>query len=128
MIKLNKSMGINAIKADLLIKLKFSFLISNSKEPSSTININPMVPIIGRTDSKFGTLILKTWVILFTVHPNNNNNITEGIFVLDEVMSKIYANNNSAQIVINMEAFMFFYLGRNNIFQKYEIFIKTIGS
>ena len=50
----NRSMGINAPQMDLLISPTFDACNFNSREPSSTIKIKPIVPRIGNTGCRFG--------------------------------------------------------------------------
>src|SRR5690554_134845 len=95
---------------DFSIKGNFDLLSSNSKEPSNTMTINPIVPRIGNNPLRLGTLILKISVICCKPHPKISNKITEGILVLDVVKSKIYAIIISTQkAIINvfvMELFL----------------------
>ena len=80
--------GMKATKDDFLTKGNLDRVSSSSNEPSKTININPIVPKIGRTDVKFGISILKKLEICFTPQPKNNSKITEGILVRAELTSK----------------------------------------
>ena len=81
--------GIKAIKADFFTKGSLDRVSSNSNEPSKTIKINPIVPKIGSTEVKFGISIPKKKEICLTPQPKDNSKITEGILVLEELMSKI---------------------------------------
>ena len=86
--KLIISKGINATNEDLKIKGSFNLLISNSNEPSKTMRISPIVPKIGKIGFKFGTEIFRLSVMSFAPNPKSKSNITDGIFVLEAVMSK----------------------------------------
>ena len=81
--------GKNAIIDDFLTKGNLDFVSSNSKDPSKTIRISPMVPKIGKTEVKLGMSILKKVATCLTPQPKNNNKITEGILVRAELTSKI---------------------------------------
>jgi len=87
--KLMIMMGINATRDDFLTNGSFERVSSSSNEPSKTIKISPIVPKIGRTDVKFGISIAKKAENCFTPHPKKSNKITEGILVLEELMSNI---------------------------------------
>ena len=80
--------GINATKDDFPTKGNLDFVSSNSNEPSRTININPIVPKIGKTEVKFGISIAKKVETCLTPHPNDKSKITDGIFVRAELTSK----------------------------------------
>lgn len=92
--------GKSAPKNDFNIKPVFDLFSSSSSEPSNTINIKPMVPNIGRIEVRSGKLILSKEVICFTTHPSNKSKITEGIFVLSEVISNRYAISRRIQKVM----------------------------
>jgi hypothetical protein len=62
-------------------------LISNSNEPSKTMRIKPIVPKIGSIGFKFGTAMFRFSVRSFAPNPKSSSNITDGIFVLEAVMS-----------------------------------------
>ena len=49
----------NAINEDFFTKGNFERVSSNSKDPSKTIKISPIVPKIGRTEVKLGISIPK---------------------------------------------------------------------
>lgn len=95
-------MGKRAINDDLKIVLSLEVFISNSKDPSKTINISPTVPNTGSISDKFGILRSKKLLSWRTAIPNKSNRITEGILVFEEVMSNKYANNNNTHIVIRI--------------------------
>ncbi len=80
-------MGISATIIDFLMMGSLDLLSSNSKEPSRTMTIKPMVPKMGNKPSKLGTLILKISVICCSPHPKISKRITEGIFVFEVVKS-----------------------------------------
>lgn len=77
---------------------------SSSREPSSTISINPAVPSSGKENSISGIGILKSPAATFSVQPRARSSITEGILVFGEVTSNMYAISNSRQNVIIMVA------------------------
>ena len=114
MMRLSIINGSDAIIEDFFMTTDFEALSSNSREPSRTININPIVPIIGNMGSKLGMAILKVMLIWLAINPNNNNKITLGILVLDDVKSKTYDINSNKQsvmiidIVIDDLAYCFF--------------------
>jgi len=70
----------------------FDLSNSNSKEPSNTIKISPMVPSIGSNEERSGTTTLKKTVSCLMTQPKRSNKITEGILVLAELRSNKYAN------------------------------------
>ena len=86
--KLISSIWKIAIKEDFLIIFNLDLFNSNSKEPSNTININPIVPKIGNIGIKLGIGMLKKIAPCFTHQPKISNKMTVGIFVLDELTSK----------------------------------------
>jgi hypothetical protein len=53
-IKLRINIGNKASKSDLPITGNFCLFNSNSREPSSTISISPIVPKMGKIDVRFG--------------------------------------------------------------------------
>ena len=71
----------------LKIKGSFNLMISNCNEPSKTMRISPIVPKIGKIGFKFGTEIFRLSVISFAQKPKSKSNITDGILVLEAVMS-----------------------------------------
>ncbi len=77
-----------ASNEEFLMTVNFDLSSSNSKEPSSTIKINPIVPNTGSIGVKFGIVMLKKTAACFTLHPKMSSRITDGIFVLDELISK----------------------------------------
>lgn len=78
----------------------FFLFNSNSKEPSSTISINPIVPRTGNTVAKLGISIFKKTKSCFMPQPKSKRRITDGILVLEEVKSKKYAIKNIKQMII----------------------------
>ena len=94
------SMGKSATANDFFTSESFDLFSSSSREPSSTINISPMVPSIGNACVRFGICISKLSEACFTIHPSNNNKMTEGIFVNDDVISNKYAKSTSTQSVM----------------------------
>lgn len=50
----NKRIGMNDPHMDLLMSPTFDGCNFNSREPSSTIKINPIVPNMGNTGCRFG--------------------------------------------------------------------------
>lgn len=66
----------------------FDLFISNSSEPSKTIRIKPMVPKIGKIGCKLGTEISRFSDKTFVPNPKSSSKITDGIFVLEAVISK----------------------------------------
>ena len=104
------SNGIKATIEDLRIKGSFDLFISNSKEPSKTIRIKPIVPKIGSIGFKFGIEIFRLSVTSFAPNPKSKSNITDGIFVLEAVMSKTYANKSKIEIVI-INCIVILYIG-----------------
>lgn len=95
--KLNTSIGIKATRAAFFINGNFDLLISKSKDPSKTIRIKPTVPNMGNTEARLGIANPKKRLICLTPTPKSNNNITDGIFVFEEVISKKYAKSNNTQ-------------------------------
>lgn len=57
--KLIKIIGMNAINDDFFTKGNFDRVSSNSKDPSKTIKISPMVPKMGNTEVRLGISIPK---------------------------------------------------------------------
>ena len=98
--KLITSNEVSATIEDLRIKGSFDLFICNSNEPSKTMRINPVVPKIGKIRFNFGTGIFRLSVTSFVPNPKTKSNITAGIFVLEDVISKTYANNSKIEIVI----------------------------
>lgn len=103
MAKLISSKGKTATIEDLKIKGRLLGLISNSNDPSSTININPIVPKTGKIGFKSGISIPKLEDKSLTPNPNNSKRITDGIFVLEADMSNTYAKINKTERVIIIE-------------------------
>ena len=93
-------MGKNAMSDVLPTKANLLLFNSNSKEPSNTIRIKPIVPNIGSIGVKSGKVILTKSRSCLTEKPKISSNITEGIFVFDELKSKAYARSNNMQSVI----------------------------
>ena len=81
--------GIKANREDFRTNGNFERVSSNSKEPSKTIKINPIVPKMGKTEVELGISIAKKAETCFTPHPKNSSRITEGIFVRAELMSNM---------------------------------------
>jgi len=92
--------GSIAISAVLPTKPILDLLTSSSKDPSKTISIKPTVPKIGKVLSKFGMSRLKKFANCLAINPNVSNKMTEGILVLDALMSNMYANKSKTQIMI----------------------------
>jgi hypothetical protein len=67
-----------------------------------------MVPKIGNIGVKSGMGIATSVASWFTAQPNTNRRITVGIFVFDEVISKMYDNISKIQIDIINEAIFSF--------------------
>ena len=80
---------------------------SSSREPSRTIKISPTVPSPGNKEVKSGTGSCRYSVPCFTAQPTSSKNITEGIFVFEEVMSNIYASINKRHIDIMIDVVIF---------------------
>lgn len=99
--------------------LIFDLLSSSSNEPSKTIKISPIVPMIGSNGVRSGMLKLKIVDACLTSHPESNNKITDGILVRGEVMSKKYANSKRTQNVIIMAAVISSKLVAEFFFDKY---------
>jgi hypothetical protein len=95
-------MGKKEIMTVLPMKPSFDLFNSSSKEPSKTINISPTVPNIGRIEDKSGTLSSKKIAPCLTNQPTVSKRMTEGILVLDELISNTYAKRSSTQIDIIM--------------------------
>ena len=74
---------------ELAISLFFDESIVKSKLPSSTININPMVPMSGNNPDKSGISILKLLTNDLIIIPVIINRITPGILVCLADNSKI---------------------------------------
>src|SRR5690554_7175953 len=72
-------MGINATITDFFKTESLDLLNSSSKDPSRTITIKPIVPKIGSSPLRLGTLILKTSVNCCNPHPERSKRITDGI-------------------------------------------------
>jgi len=81
-------MGIKAIAEYFAIFGSLDLFNSNSREPSKTIKIKPIVPKNGKTGERLGIEISIIWLKCLTTNPKNRSNMTEGIFVLAEVKSK----------------------------------------
>jgi len=76
----------------MLFLLMFFFLLlfnSSSNAPSRTININPTVPIIGKSECKSGNSIFKKVVNCLTIQPSISKRTIVGIFVFLELKSKM---------------------------------------
>ena len=86
--KLKIKIGKKAIKEVLPTKGNLLLFNSNSKEPSSTINIKPMVPNMGKIGVRSGIDIWTKLNNCFTEKPRIKSNITDGILVFDELKSK----------------------------------------
>jgi len=82
-------MGRKATKEDVITTGSLDRFISNSNDPSNTINMSPIVPKTGSTIAKSGIEMSQKIANCFTPQPNMMSNITEGIFVFEELMSKI---------------------------------------
>ena len=78
-----------ATSEDFLTKDNLDRVSSNSSEPSSTIKIKPIVPKIGNNEVKFGISISKNVETCFAPQPKDKSKMTDGIFVLAELISKI---------------------------------------
>ena len=87
--KLMISKGTRAITDVLKTRGSFDLFISSSREPSKTISINPTVPNTGKIGFKSGMFIFNLVEISLTQNPKISNKITEGILVLEAVMSNI---------------------------------------
>jgi hypothetical protein len=93
-----------------IIEVVFEFVISfffeesivKSRLPSSTIKINPIVPIIGNNPDKSGTVILKFVVREFINIPVIMSRMTPGILVYFAVNSKIYEKITITQRAISI--------------------------
>jgi hypothetical protein len=96
----------------------FDLLSSSSNEPSSTISINPTVPSIGNIDVKSGTNIWKVLAPYLTAQPTISNNITDGIFVFNELILKTWASSSKRHIVMIIEVVIFWF-----IFKFVEVFV-----
>ena len=79
----------NAPNKDFLTSAIFDLLKSNSKEPSSTMRIRPIVANMGRSLEKSGISKSKNRVNCLMPHPNSNSRITEGMLVLEAVRLNI---------------------------------------
>lgn len=88
------------MRAVLLTNPILDLFTSNSSEPSRTIKINPTVPNIGNVLSKFGMSSSKKLATCLAINPNVSNNMTEGILVLDALMSNMYANKSKTQNIM----------------------------
>lgn len=86
--------------SDLRMTTRFEWLRRSSREPSRTIKIRPIVPITGSKGEKSGSVIFKSIETWLVVQPNNSSSITDGILVLEELRSKMYASRISIQKVI----------------------------
>lgn len=86
----------------------FDLFSSSSREPSSTIKINPTVPSKGNNDERSGTDTEKKTVNCLSIQPNSNKRITVGILVLAELISKRYASNISTHKVMMIDVVMLF--------------------
>lgn len=107
-------MGINATITDFFKTESLDLLNSSSKDPSRTITIKPIVPKIGSSPLRLGTLILKTSVNCCNPYPERSKRITDGIFVLDVVKSNMYAIIMSTQnAIINVFVIALFYMLSN---------------
>ena len=107
--------GNKAMTAVLPTNFIFDLLTSNSKDPSKTINTKPTVPKIGKVLSKFGISKSKKLANSLATKPSISSKITDGIFVLDALISKIYANKSKTQkmiiiVVIDSNVFRFLFL------------------
>jgi hypothetical protein len=116
-IKLNRSMGNMAKTVVLVITGYFDLLISNSSEPSRTIRISPRVPSIGSIEERLGMGIEKKVVACFTSQPNSRSKITDGILVLEELISNTYARSNKRhrEIITETDICKLFNLINHNI-------------
>ena len=89
------------------------------------------MPIIGKVGSKSGIGIFNKIVAFLTNHPKVNNNITDGIRVLEDVTSNTYAKSKSAQTVIIIDAFIYYFFFKfisflNSMFRKRILFNRKI--
>ena len=105
------------MRDDFPMYLSFDLLNSNSNEPSRTIRINPMAPRNGKIGDKSGTTMEKMPDACLTTQPRKSKRITDGTFVLEDVISKTYAKSKRilivmiAGIVMNLKL-VFFLTGR----------------
>ena len=85
----SNSIGIKEPNMDLLMSPIFDGCNFNSKDPSSTIKIKPIVPKIGSTGCKFGIGVCINLSICPTPNPRIRSIITEGILVFFALRSKM---------------------------------------
>jgi hypothetical protein len=94
------NMGRTAPRNDLITTQNFERFKVNSREPSNTITISPIVPKTGSTADKDGISIPRKIVTCFNPQPSRINKITDGIFVFDAVRSNRYEISNKQQKII----------------------------
>ena len=85
----SRSIGIKEPNMDFLMSPVFDGCNFNSKDPSSTIKIKPIVPKIGSTGCKFGIGVCITSSIWPTPNPRIRSIITEGILVFFALKSNM---------------------------------------
>ena len=85
----NKSIGIKEPRIDFLMSPIFEGCNFNSRDPSSTIKIKPIVPNIGSTGCKFGIGVCIILSICPTPNPRIRSIITDGILVFFALRSNM---------------------------------------
>ena len=85
----SRSIGIKEPNMDFLMSPVFDGCNFNSKDPSSTIKIKPIVPKIGSTGCKFGIGVCINSSICPTPNPRIRSIITEGILVFFALKSNM---------------------------------------